>query len=91
MARHGTNFQTSMVLFPFCRRENPSLVLRMEIRKNKQFFSGFRLEGHEGQSAKNQAGEGNYFAASNEFMPLSKCFECQLCTPTQTFDGFSRL
>ena len=91
MARHGTNFQTSMVLFSFCRRENPSLGLKMERRKNKQFFSGFRMKDHEGQSAKNLAGERNYFVTGNEFMALSKCFQWELYTPTWTFDGFPRL
>ena len=63
----------------------------MERRKTKKFFSGFRTEDQEGQSAKNLAGEGNYFAARNEFMALSRCFECELCTRTRTFDGFSKL
>ena len=58
-----------MVLFSFYRQESPSLGLKME-RKNKQFFSGFRMEDHEVQSAKNLAGEGNYFAARNEFNEL---------------------
>ena len=38
------------------------------------------MANQEGQSAKNLAGERNYFAARNEFMALSKCFECELCT-----------
>ena len=63
----------------------------MKRTKNKQFFSGFRMEDDEGQSAKNLAGEGNYFAVRNEFMALSKCFECELYSPTRPFDGFSRL
>ena len=91
MTRRGTNFQTSMVLFSFCRRKNPSLGFKIKRTKNKQFFSGFRMEDHGGESAKNLAGKGNYFAAGNEFMALSKCFECELYSPTRIFDRFSRL
>ena len=43
-------------------------------RTNNQFFSGFRMEDHEAQSAKNLFGEGIYLAVTNEVMVHSMCF-----------------
>ena len=78
MACCGKNLQNSMILFSFCTRENPSPGLKMERRKNRKFIGGFRMEDHEGQSAKNLASERKYFAARNEFMALTMCSESVL-------------
>ena len=53
MAHHRMNFQTSTVLFFILYVGNYLSRAQNERRNNKQLSSGFRIEDHEGQSAKN--------------------------------------